>query len=80
MKDVTLYHFGVLTSNVHMIWKLKQSDKKAVENHIKGCVWEFDYEKMFSTLILNPVCEKVCRKNKYTSWVHLISRYCTEEC
>ena len=42
--------------------------------------WEFDYEKMFFTLTQNPVCQKVCQKNKYTSWMHLISRYCTEDC
>lgn len=63
-----------------MIWQLKQSDKKAVEKHLKGYAWEFDYEKMFSILTQNPVCQKVCQKNKYTSWMHLISRYCTEDC
>ena len=63
-----------------LVWKLKQSDIKAVEKHLKGYAWEFDYEKMFSTLTQNPVCQKVCQKNKYTSWMHLISRYCTEDC
>ena len=63
-----------------LIWQLKQSDKKAVEKHLKGYAWEFDYEKMFSILTQNPVCQKVCQKNKYTSWMHLISRYCTEDC
>ncbi len=63
-----------------LVWKLKQSDKKAVEKHLKGYAWEFDYEKMFSTLTQNPVCQKVCQKNKYTSWMHLINRYCTEDC
>ena len=50
-----------------LIWQLKQSDKKAVKKHLKGYAWDFDYEKMFSTLTQNPVCQKVCQKNKYTT-------------
>lgn len=63
-----------------LIWKLKQSDKEAVEKHLKGYVWEFNYEKMYSTLTENPVCKKVCQKNGYSSWYHLINRYCAEDC
>ena len=36
-----------------LIWQLKQSDKKAVEKHLKGYAWEFDYEKMFSILTVS---------------------------
>ena len=30
-----------------MVTRLKSIDQKAVENHVNGAVWAFDYDKMF---------------------------------
>lgn len=63
-----------------LVRNLKQSDPAAVAKHGKGDIWVFDYDKMYSALVQNPVCQKVCQKNKYTNWMQLISRYCVEDC
>ncbi len=42
-------------------------DQKAVENHVNGAVWAFDYDKMFCVLMENEICRKVCEKNKSNS-------------
>ena len=59
-----------------MISRLKSIDQNAVENHVKGAVWAFDYDKMFCVLMENEICRKVCEKNKYNSWTKLIGQYC----
>ena len=33
-----------------MVTRLKHIDQKAVENHVNGAVWAFDYDKMFSSV------------------------------
>lgn len=55
---------------------LESIDQKAVENHVNGAVWAFDYDKMFCVLMENEICRKVCEKNKYNSWMKLIGNYC----
>ena len=59
-----------------MATRLKNIDQKAVENHVNGAVWAFDYDKMFCVLMENEICRKVCEKNKYNSWMNLIGQYC----
>lgn len=59
-----------------MVTRLKSIDQKAVENHVNGAVWAFDYDKMFCVLMENEICRKVCEKNKYNSWTKLIGQYC----
>ena len=59
-----------------MVTRLKSIDQKAVENHVNGAVWAFDYDKMFWVLMENEICRKVCEKNKYNSWMKLIGQYC----
>ena len=59
-----------------MVTRLKSIDHKAVENHVNGAVWAFDYDKMFCVLMENEICRKVCEKNKYNSWTKLIGQYC----
>ena len=59
-----------------MVTRLKNIDQKAVENHVNGAVWAFDYDKMFCVLMENEICRKVCEKNKYNSWMNLIGKYC----
>ena len=58
-----------------MVTRLKKLDKKAVEEHKKGAVWVFDYDKMFLVLQENEICRKVCEKNKYRNWMQLIGNY-----
>ena len=52
-----------------MVTRLKSIEQKAVENHVNGAVWAFDYDKMFCVLMGNEICRKVCEKNKYNSWM-----------
>ena len=59
-----------------MVTRLNNIDQKAVENHVNGAVWAFDYDKMFCVLMENEICRKVCEKNKYNSWMNLIGQYC----
>ena len=59
-----------------MVTRLKHIDQKAVENHVNGDVWAFDYDKMFYVLMENEICRKVCEKNKYNRWTKLIGQYC----
>ena len=59
-----------------MVTRLKNIDQKAVENHVNGAIWAFDYDKMFCVLMENEICRKVCEKNKYNSWTKLIGNYC----
>ena len=59
-----------------MATRLKYIDQKAVENHVNGAVWAFDYDKMFCVLMENEICRKVCEKNKYNSWMNLMGQYC----
>ena len=59
-----------------MVTRLKKLDKKAVEEHKKGAVWVFDYDKMFLVLQENEICRKVCEKNKYRNWMQLFGNYC----
>ena len=59
-----------------MVTRLKSIEQKAVENHVNGAVWAFDYDKMFCVLMENEICRKVCEKNKYNSWMKLIGQYC----
>lgn len=61
-----------------MVTRLKKLDKKAVEEHKKGAVWVFDYDKMFLVLQENEICRKVCEKNKYRNWMQLIGNYCLQ--
>ena len=61
-----------------MISRLKSIDQKAVENHVKGSVWAFDYDKMFCVLMENEICRKVCEKNKYNNWMQLVGNYCVQ--
>ena len=63
-----------------MATRLKNIDQKAVENHVNGAVWAFDYDKMFCVLMENEICRKVCEKNKYNSWMNLIGQYCVSSC
>ena len=58
-----------------MVTRLKSIDHKAVENHVNGAVWAFDYDKMLCVLMENEICRKVCEKNKYNSWTKLIGQY-----
>ncbi len=51
-----------------MVTRLKNIDQKAVENHVNGAVWAFDYDKMFCVLMENEICRKVCEKNKYKQY------------
>ena len=55
-----------------MVTRLKSIDQKAVENHVNGAIWAFDYDKMFCVLMENEICRKVCEKNKYNSWTKMI--------
>ena len=59
-----------------MVTRLKSIEQKAVENHVNGAVWAFDYDKMVCVLMENEICRKVCEKNKYNSWMKLIGQYC----
>lgn len=81
----TLNFFRFLCKNIgnlrngeieKMVTRLKNIDQKAVENHVNGAVWAFDYDKMFCVLMENEICRKVCEKNKYNSWMNLIGQYC----
>ena len=38
-----------------MVTRLKSIDQKAVENHVNGAVWAFDYDKMFCVLMENEI-------------------------
>ena len=60
-----------------MVTRLKNIDQKAVENHVNGAVWAFDYDKMFCVLMENEICRKVCEKNKYNSWMKIIYVFLT---
>ena len=60
-----------------MVTRLKSIDQKAVENHVNGAVWAFDYDKMFCVLMENEICRKVCEKNKYNSWMKIIYVFLT---
>ena len=62
--------------NAHITCLDYSIDQKAVENHVNGAVWAFDYDKMFCVLMENEICRKVCEKNKYNSWTKLIGNYC----
>ena len=55
-----------------MVTRLKNIDQKAVENHVNGAVWAFDYDKMFCVLMENEIWRKECGKNKYNSWMKRI--------
>jgi hypothetical protein len=59
-----------------MVTRLKSIDQKAVENHVKGNIWVFDYDIMFSVLQEKEICRQVCKKNKYSCWMQLIGNYC----
>ena len=54
-----------------------RDSQKAVENHVNGAVWAFDYDKMFCVLMENEICQKVCEKNKYNSCLLYTSRKCS---
>ena len=43
--------------------------------HAEYEVWHFDEEKMYRVLISNPICQKVCEKQKYMNWQDLIRRF-----
>ena len=58
-----------------MVTRLKSIDQKAVENHVNGAVWAFDYDKMFCVLMENEICRKVCEKNKYNTINEQISNF-----
>lgn len=84
-KYATLNFFRFICKNIgnlgngeikKMVTRLKSIDQKAVENHVNGAVWAFDYDKMFCVLMENEICRKVCEKNKYNSWMKLIGQYC----
>ena len=42
-----------------------RDSQKAVENHVNGAVWAFDYDKMFCVLMENEICRKA------VSYTHL---------
>ena len=43
-----------------MVTRLKSIDQKAVENHVNGAVWAFDYDKMFCVLMENEIEQNRC--------------------
>ena len=42
--------------------------------HEFGDVYHFDEEKMYQVLISNPICQKVCEKQRYNNWQDIIQR------
>ena len=38
-------------------------------------VYHFDEDKMYKVLISNPICQKVCEKQKYMNWQDIIRRF-----
>ena len=45
-----------------MISRLKSIDQNAVENHVKGAVWAFDYDKMFCVLMEMKFAERCVKR------------------
>ena len=43
--------------------------------HEFGEVYHFDEDKMYKVLISNPICQKVCEKQKYMNWQDIIRRF-----
>lgn len=43
--------------------------------HKFGEVYYFDEEKMYKVLISNPICRKVCEKQRYKNWQDIIARF-----
>ncbi len=45
-----------------MVTRLKHIDQKAVENHVNGDVWAFDYDKMFYVLMEMKFAERCVKR------------------
>lgn len=45
-----------------MVTRLKSIDQKAVENHVNGAVWAFDYDKMFCVLMEMKFAERCVKR------------------
>ena len=43
--------------------------------HSYGEIYCFDEQKMYEVLISNPICKKVCEKQKYNNWQDIIARF-----
>ena len=43
--------------------------------HEAGEVYHFDEDKMYQLLISNPICQKVCEKQRYYNWKDIIQRF-----
>ncbi|MFR4612181.1 MAG: hypothetical protein ACLT50_00660 [Mediterraneibacter faecis] len=71
-------HIGNLKNSEieRMVLRLKELDAAAVLNHKKGGFWNFKYDVLYYVLTENDICRKVCKKNKYSCWESIISRYC----
>ncbi len=44
-------------------------------SHEPGEVYHFEEEKMYQVLISNPICKKVCEKQRYNNWQDIIQRF-----
>lgn len=49
-----------------MVTRLKNIDQKAVENHVNGAVWAFDYDKMFCVLMEMKFAERCVKRINIT--------------
>lgn len=47
---------------------------KGLEHSYKE-IYCFDEQKMYEVLISNPICAKVCKKQKYNNWQDIIARF-----
>lgn len=48
--------------------------KEGIE-HSHREIYYFDEDKMYEVLTSNPICRKVCEKQKYNSWQDIITRF-----
>lgn len=44
--------------------------------HIENEIYQFRGEDMYEVLCSDPICKKVCEKQRYTCWEDIISRFC----
>lgn len=44
-------------------------------SHELGEVYHFDENKMYQVLTSNPICQKVCEKQRYMNWQDIIQRF-----
>ena len=43
--------------------------------HEHGEVYHFNEDEMYQVLTSNPICKKVCEKQKYRNWQDIIHRF-----